>query len=45
MTENTINRFNTVNTAINQNAAASEEIIASWEELRNTAVEMNEIIE
>lgn len=43
LTENTINKFNTVNTAINQNAATSEEIIASSEELRNTAVMMNEI--
>lgn len=44
ITENTINQFNTVNIAINQNAESSQELIASSEELRNTALEMNKLI-
>lgn len=45
LTEDTLNKFKTVTDAINQSAATSEEIIASSEELKNTAIEMNELIE
>ncbi|MDF2503736.1 MAG: methyl-accepting transducer, partial [Clostridium sp.] len=41
LTENTINKFNIVNKAINESASNSEEIIASSEELKNTAIKMN----
>lgn len=44
LTEDTINQFNTVNIAINQNAEASQELIASSEDLRSTAIEMNKLI-
>jgi methyl-accepting chemotaxis protein len=44
LTENTINKFNIVNKAINESASNSEEITASSEELKNIAVEMNGII-
>ncbi|MBL4934212.1 methyl-accepting transducer [Clostridium sp. YIM B02515] len=43
-TENTLNRFETVTKSVNQSAAVSEEIAASAEELRNTAIEMNNLI-
>jgi methyl-accepting chemotaxis protein len=45
LTEDTLKKFKTVTEAINQSAATSEEIIASSEELKNTATEMNKIIE
>lgn len=45
LTEDTLNKFKTVTQAINQSAATSEEIIASSDELKNTAIEMNELIE
>ncbi|WP_010237448.1 methyl-accepting chemotaxis protein [Clostridium arbusti] len=44
LTENTINKFNIVNKAINESASNSEEITASSEELKNIAIEMNGII-
>lgn len=43
-TETTLNRFETVTNSVNQTAAVSEEIAASAEELRNTAIEMNTLI-
>lgn len=43
-TENTLNSFETVTKAVTQSAAVSEEIAASAEELRNTAIEMNKLI-
>jgi len=42
-TENTLNRFDTVTNSLSQTAAVSEEIAASAEELRNAAVEMNNL--
>ncbi|KOF58184.1 hypothetical protein AGR56_00610 [Clostridium sp. DMHC 10] len=41
--KDTIGKFDTITEAINQTAATSEEIIASSEELKATAAEMNEI--
>ncbi|MCM0648110.1 methyl-accepting chemotaxis protein [Clostridium swellfunianum] len=43
-TENTLSRFETVTKSVNQTAAVSEEIAASAEELKNTAIEMNSLI-
>jgi methyl-accepting chemotaxis protein len=43
-TENTLSRFETVTKSVNQSAAVSQEIAASAEELRNTALEMNSLI-
>ncbi|ERI93394.1 methyl-accepting chemotaxis protein signaling domain protein [Clostridiales bacterium oral taxon 876 str. F0540] len=43
-TENTLSRFETVTKSVNQSAAVSQEIAASAEELRNTAIEMNNLI-
>lgn len=43
-TENTLNRFETVAKSVNQSAAVSEEIATSAEELKNTAIEMNNLI-
>lgn len=45
LTSNTIAKFAAVNEAINQTAATSEEIIASSEELKSTATEMNTLVE
>lgn len=44
LTENTINKFNAVNTALNESAEASQELVASSEDLKNTALEMNKMI-
>lgn len=41
--KDTIDKFGTITEAINQAAATSEEIIASSEELKATAAEMNEV--
>jgi methyl-accepting chemotaxis protein len=43
-TENTINKFETVAKSVNQSAAVSEDIATSAEELKNTAIEMNNLI-
>jgi methyl-accepting chemotaxis protein len=43
-TENTLSSFETVTKSVNQSAAVSQEIAASAEELRNTALEMNGLI-
>lgn len=45
LTENTINEFNNVNIAINQNAESSQELISSSEDLKDTAMDMNKLIE
>ncbi|MHC1684368.1 MAG: methyl-accepting chemotaxis protein [Clostridiaceae bacterium] len=45
LTEDTLNKFKTVTEAINHSAATSEEIIASSDELKNTAIDMNKLIE
>jgi methyl-accepting chemotaxis protein len=43
-TENTLNRFETVAESVNQSAAVSQEIASSAEELKNTAIEMSNLI-
>lgn len=43
-TENTLNKFEIVAKSVNQTAAVSEEIATSAEELKNTAIEMNNLI-
>lgn len=43
-TENTRNRFETVAQSVNQSAAVSQEIACSAEQLKNTAIEMNDLI-
>lgn len=43
-TENTINKFKVVTESVNQSAAVSQEIAASAEELKNIAMEMNELV-
>lgn len=45
ITENTLDKFKIVTAAIKQNAETSSEIIASSEELKHTAIEMNKLIE
>jgi methyl-accepting chemotaxis protein len=44
VTENTISKYKTVTDEIGQSAAASEEIEANINELRNVAVDMNKLI-
>ena len=45
VTKRTLDKFEIVTAAIKQNAEASLEISASSEELKNTAIEMNKLIE
>ena len=45
VTENTLDKFKIVTAAVKQNAETSSEIIASSEELKHTAIEMNKLIE